>query len=137
MIRYNLLLRVGVTTKMLRCLSLIACYLVGMSASCLAQSPLGNWSRGDGNARVNIAQCGEKLCATNTWIRNPGEEQVGHVLEMNVKKKNSTTWKGTAYDPQRNMSVSMELLVYEQSMTSSGCVLAGLVCHSTKWTRIK
>ncbi|MCH9807746.1 MAG: DUF2147 domain-containing protein [Alphaproteobacteria bacterium] len=122
---------------MLRSLCLATCCLVILTGSVLAHSPFGNWSRGDGNARVRVDKCGSKICATNTWIRNPGQEQVGHVLVMDIKKKTNTTWKGTAYDPQRKISVSMELSVGEQSMTTSGCVFAGMLCHSTNWTRIK
>ena len=76
-----------------------------------AQSPYGLWARGDGDARVRLAPCGSKICATNTWIRNPGSEKVGHVLIMKVKKVAASLWKGSAYDPQRKLSVSMEMTV--------------------------
>lgn len=102
----------------------------------MAQSPLGNWARGDGNARVRIAPCGKNICATNTWIRNPGSEKVGQVLVMKVRKTREGSYKGSAFDPQRNLTVSMQMKVGAQKMTTSGCVAGGLICKSTNWTRL-
>ena len=45
--------------------------LAGTSAT--AADINGNWARGDGKAKVLIAPCGEKICATNTWIK-PGTQ---------------------------------------------------------------
>ena len=123
---------------MLRVLTLSGAFagaLVFASTPAYAQSPLGNWARGDGNALVRIAACGASLCATNTWIREPGSERVGHVLIMKVKKIAASLWKGSAYDPQRKLTVSIEMRVGEQTMSTSGCVAGGLLCKTTKWTR--
>lgn len=106
-------------------------------ASAMADSPNGHWARGDGNARVRIAPCGANLCATNTWIRNPGKERVGQVLVMKVKKSAPGTWKGSAFDPQRKMNFSMNMNVGKQNMTTRGCIAGGLICKSTTWTRLK
>lgn len=122
---------------MLRILILPGALALCVSTVAQAQSPLGNWARGDGNARVRIAPCGANLCATNTWIRNPGSEKVGHVLIMKVRKIAASLWKGSAYDPQRKLSVSMEMKVGRKTMSTSGCVAGGLFCKTTKWTRSK
>ena len=121
---------------MFRMLTLSGVLLACVPASAQAQSPLGQWSRGDGNARVRIAPCGANLCATNTWIRNPGSEKVGQVLVMKVKKAAAGLWKGSAYDPQRQLSVSMQMKVGAKAMSTSGCVAGGLLCKTTRWTRL-
>ena len=121
----------------LRNLTLSGAFLLCLSTVAQAQSPLGNWARGDGNARVRIAPCGANLCATNTWIRNPGSEKVGQVLIMKVRKVAARLWKGSAYDPQRKLSVSMEMKVGQGTMSTSGCVFGGLLCKTTSWTRRK
>lgn len=97
---------------------------------------VGNWARGDGNARVRIAPCGEALCAINTWIRDPASgEQVGDRLVMKVSGSGSSM-AGTAYDPQRKLSYSLEINYGQGSMQTRGCVLAGVVCKSISWTRV-
>ena len=97
---------------------------------------LGNWARGDGNARVRIAPCGGALCAINTWIRNPDSgEHVGDRLVMKVSG-GGATMSGTAYDPQRKLNYSLEINYGEQSMQTRGCVLAGIICKSVHWSRV-
>lgn len=97
---------------------------------------VGNWSRGDGNARVRIAPCGEALCAINTWIRDPAsDEHVGDRLVMKVSGSGSSM-SGTAYDPQRKLSYSLDINYGQSSMQTRGCVLAGIICKSVSWTRV-
>jgi len=117
--------------------SLLAAVLVAQSSTVAAQSPLGHWLRGDGNARVRIAECGESFCATNTWVRNPGSERVGHVLVLKVRKLAASFWKGSAYDPQRKLNLSMQMTVGVWSMTTNGCILGGLLCRTVSWKRLK
>ena len=117
--------------------ALVLASLLVTGSQAQAQSPSGIWARGDGNARVRIAPCGANICATNTWIRKPGSEKVGQVLIMKVKKVAAGLWKGTAFDPQRNLTVSMQMKVRARSMITSGCIVGGLICKSTNWSRIK
>ena len=58
----------------------------------------GVWMRDDGNARVRIAPCGDKTCATNLWIRDRSKgEAPGDQLIMSVKRSSDTEFSGTAY----------------------------------------
>lgn len=102
------------------------------------QSPMGDWARGDGAARVRIAPCGTNICATNTWIK-PGtkSEKTGDVLVMTVKGDKSGDYKGSAFDPQRNMTYRLSMKVGDKSMTTRGCVLGGLICKSVSWSKIR
>ena len=115
------------------------------SALALGAGPLaraadidGNWARGDGKAKVKIAKCGADLCATNTWIK-PGtpNEKAGDVLVMKVQRISDNRYSGSAFDPQRDMRYKITLDVSGDNMTSTGCVLGGLVCRGVGWTRIK
>lgn len=97
---------------------------------------LGNWARGDGNARVRIAPCGDALCAINTWIRDPAsDEHVGDRLVMKVAG-DGPSMSGTAYDPQRKLNYSLQITLGSSSMQTRGCVLAGIICKSVSWTRV-
>ena len=112
--------------------------LLAVSPSVAAQDITGIWNRGDGNARVSVTRCGQAYCATNIWIRDPSSgEKVGHVLVMNVKPQDNVVLTGTAYDPQRKLNLSASVSVNGDSMTTQGCVLAGMICKTMAWTRVK
>ncbi|MGZ2385405.1 DUF2147 domain-containing protein [Rhizobium leguminosarum] len=97
----------------------------------------GNWTRGDGNARVRIGPCGTDICAVNTWIK-PGtpKEKEGDKLVMSIKEDTEGSYSGTAFDPQRDLSYKLTVKVDGDRMTTKGCVIAGLICKGVDWTRI-
>ena len=98
----------------------------------------GNWARGDGNAKVLISPCGDNICATNTWIK-PGtpKEKTGDRLVMDIKPDENGVYSGTAFDPQRDKSYRITVTVDGNSMTTKGCIVAGLLCKGISWTRIE
>lgn len=118
----------------------IATALVASATSVWAEgvSPMGEWARGDGGARVRIAPCGSNICATNTWIK-PGikNEKPGDVLVMTINKKGSGDYNGSAFDPQRNMTFKLSMTVEGARMTTRGCMLGGLLCKSVSWSKIR
>ncbi len=100
------------------------------------QSIFGSWARGDGKAHVKIERCGENLCAINTWIRSGVTgEHVGDKLVMSVKP-NGGKLAGTAFDPQRKLSLTLTVDVADQRLTTNGCVLGGIICTKMGWTRL-
>ena len=97
----------------------------------------GDWSRGDGKAKVRIAPCGSDICAVNTWIRaGVPDEKVGDRLVMTIKPSGPDKWVGKAFDPQRHMTFRMNIEVGDTRMTTHGCVLGGLLCKTMGWTRL-
>ncbi len=117
-----------------------ACLILALTpnlAQANALTPMGNWSRGDGKAKVRIEPCGKDICAINTWIKAGNrDEKVGDTLVMTVTQAD-TTWAGKAYDPQRKLTYRLTMVVGEKTMTTRGCVLGGLICKGTNWTRIE
>ncbi|QIB33555.1 DUF2147 domain-containing protein [Ancylobacter pratisalsi] len=98
----------------------------------------GVWMRGDGNARVRIAPCGDKICATNVWIKDTsGGESVGDRLVLTLEPGAGGGFEGTAYDPQRDLTYSMFMSVQPNSLQTRGCVLAELLCKTVSWSRVK
>jgi uncharacterized protein (DUF2147 family) len=97
----------------------------------------GVWARSDGKAKVRIAPCGGDICAINTWIK-PGtpNEKAGDRLVMKVEKVAANKYSGSAFDPQRDMTYRITLDVGSDRMTTTGCVLGGLLCKGVGWTRI-
>jgi uncharacterized protein (DUF2147 family) len=97
----------------------------------------GVWMRDDGNARVRIAPCGNKMCATNLSIRDTSKgESPGDQLIMSVKRSSDTGFSGTAYDPKRGMTYSVDVTVGNQALKTRGCVLARLLCKTVRWTEV-
>lgn len=118
---------------------LLAMTLIAVPAAAAtagSEDIFGNWSRGDGAARVKVANCGSQICATNTWIKNPTNqnEKVGDRLIFTIKAANDE-WSGSAYDPQRKLKFSAKLKATGESMVTTGCIVGGLICRSTHWTK--
>ncbi|TAN16532.1 MAG: DUF2147 domain-containing protein [Rhizobiaceae bacterium] len=110
--------------------------LIGCTALAGAQerSPDGVWMREDGNARVRIAPCGSKVCATNLWIRDTSKgEEIGDRLVMSLNRKSDTKFAGTAYDPKRNKNYAITVIVGRDSLITRGCILGGLLCRNVNW----
>jgi uncharacterized protein (DUF2147 family) len=103
----------------------------------LAQSAFGVWARDDGLLRSRIGPCGEQICAVNVWAKDPqGPEKVGDRLLMTLKEESAGHWSGSAFDPQRNLAYSMTIIVHGRRMSTSGCMLVGLLCLNAGWRRI-
>jgi uncharacterized protein (DUF2147 family) len=96
----------------------------------------GAWLRGDGVARVIVADCGTALCLKNTWIAPGSTEKVGEYLILRVKQVGENLWKGRGTYADHDVHFSAEMKVEGDEMTTNGCV-AGLFCKTTRWTRIK
>ena len=107
-----------------------------VAAPAAADITSGTWLRSDGQAKVRVQKCGSALCAVNVWIKNPGDEKVGDRLVLNVKEVKPGLMEGGAFDPQRNIRFSSKITYSDSSMTTSGCVLGGLLCKSVSWTKV-
>lgn len=98
----------------------------------------GTWLRGDGSARVRIAPCGDKICATNLWVKDASSgEAVGDRLVMTLTRRADGTYSGTAYDSKRSLSYSMTIRASAGALDSQGCVLGGIVCRRVTWRSAK
>jgi uncharacterized protein (DUF2147 family) len=122
----------------LRRASVGLCLAVGQMTAAQSANMDGIWSRDDGNARVRIAPCGDKTCATNVWIRDTSKgEASGDQLIMSLKRSSDTEFSGTAYDPKRRISYSVDVTLGNQTMKTKGCVLARLLCKTVGWTEVE
>jgi uncharacterized protein (DUF2147 family) len=127
---------------MVRKLSLSAVLALAASSACASAesgaTPLGDWARGDGNAKITIAPCGPNLCATNIWIRDPSRgEEVGDKLVLMVQPESDTVLDGEAFDQKRQRTYSVKISVGDAFMKTRGCVFIGLLCKTVTWTRIQ
>ena len=109
--------------------------LSAMTAGTAAASELsGTWLRDDGNARVRIAPCGDKTCATNLWIGDTSKgEEVGDRLVMTLARQRDGTFAGSAYDPKRDRTFSMTITARTGELITRGCILGRLICRDVNW----
>jgi uncharacterized protein (DUF2147 family) len=99
-------------------------------------SIIGDWGRSDGALHINISPCGEKLCAVNTWTRDPASgDRVGDRLVLSLNPREASTLTGEAFDQRRRLTYSLRISVDRDAMTTRGCLLAGLACRTMSWNR--
>ena len=98
----------------------------------------GTWLRDDGNARVRIAPCGDKICATNLWIGDTSQgEAAGDKLVMTLARQPDGTFSGNAYDPKRDWTYSMTITATPGALTTRGCIVGRLICRDVNWKAVQ
>ncbi|WP_306224575.1 DUF2147 domain-containing protein [Bosea beijingensis] len=103
-----------------------------------AQDLDGTWLRDDGNARVRIAPCGDKICATNLWIGDTSKgEAAGDKLVMTLARQRDGTFSGNAYDPKRDWTYSMTITATPGALTTRGCIVGRLICRDVNWKAVE
>ena len=120
-----------------RAAALAALALTPGLANAADPGPTGNWLRANQTVRIAVTQCGSNFCAVNTWVKRPkGKEHIGDKLILDMQRVSPTEFQGKAYDVRRQMTYKMTVTLQGDSMVTSGCVLFGIICKSTSWTRI-
>ena len=116
---------------------LVIALALSASSARAADELMGAWQRGDGIARVKVAPCGKVICMTNIYIRpDVTDEKVGERLEFDVKSSGADL-AGRVLDPKTGKSYSATIVVNGDRMSTRGCILGGVICKSTEWTRIR
>ena len=122
------------------CIVLLAALLPAVPAAAAGggESLAGEWSRSDGETRIRIVPCEDKLCAVNTWIRDPSKgEQVGDRLVLSVRPGAPAALTGQAFDVRRGLTYSLRILLSEGGMTTRGCLVEGIACRTMSWVRLR
>ena len=100
------------------------------------QDPGGIWLRESGASRVRFAKCGEALCGTLAWLKDAsGPAKVGQRIFYDMKPDGAGKWKGSAFNPEDGKTYSGTMTLAGDKLTTSGCVLGGLICRSVNWAR--
>ena len=106
------------------------------AAPAAAQDATGTWLRDSGASRVRIAPCGDSLCGHITWLKDKsGPAKVGQRVFYGMKPNGAGSWKGSAFNPEDGKTYSGKMTVSGNSLTTSGCVLGGLICKTVNWSR--
>nr|WP_047576399.1 DUF2147 domain-containing protein [Methylobacterium sp. ZNC0032] len=109
-------------------------FIVASSAAALSSDIDGTWLRDDGNARVKIAPCGNKICATNLWIGDTSQgEAAGDQLVMTLERQSDGSFNGSAFDAKRDRTYAMTITTSPGALKTRGCIVGGLLCRNVNW----
>lgn len=118
--------------------------LLGFALGAMAMSPAfagdvsGTWLRDTGASRVKFAPCGSAICGNLVWLK-PGVEtpaKVGQRIFFDMKPSGADSWSGNAFNPEDGKTYSGKMSLSGDTLTTSGCVMGGMICKSTTWTRV-
>jgi uncharacterized protein (DUF2147 family) len=56
---------------------------------------------------------------------------------MTLQPRDPVRLAGEAFDEKRGLKYTMLISVGQHAMTTQGCVLAGIVCKTMNWTRLR
>lgn len=113
-----------------------AALLIGCGAA-QAQDIGGTWQRDTGASRVRFAKCGEALCGTISWLKDAnGPAKVGQRIFYDMKPNGAGKWSGSAFNPEDGKTYSGTMALSGDTLTTSGCVMGGLICRSVKWSKV-
>lgn len=109
--------------------------------SATAQSTLeGRWANPHHTVIVNVAPCGNAYCGIVSWATAKNRERgttPGTRVLTNLRPNGDGTYKGSAYEPKRDMHGSATVRQEGPNvMVVTGCALLGLICKEQRWTRV-
>ena len=117
------------------CLALTA-FLLTTDTS-LADDVLGTWARDNGALHVKFVPCGDAICGNIVWLK-PGAEtkaKVGQRLFFDMRPDGPNSWTGKATNPGDGSIYSGKMSIEGAMLSTSGCVIGGLICKSAHWKR--
>lgn len=106
--------------------------------SAVAADAKGVWLRDNGDSRIRIAPCGNALCGSIAWLKEAGgPAKIGQRIFYEMKPSGASQWSGSAFNPEDGRTYSGTMSVSGNILTTSGCVLGGLICRSVTWSRFR
>lgn len=124
--------------------------LVCMSSPTLAADPSGDWFVAERTAVIRIETCGDAMCGTIAWTRDPGIDDknpdptkrnrpiVGVTILLGMKPTGEHRWNGDVYNPENGKTyVSHMILMDTNVLRIEGCILGGLICGGEHWARAR
>jgi uncharacterized protein (DUF2147 family) len=114
----------------------IAAAVTGLALPASAQDVTGTWLRDSGASKVRFAKCGDAVCGTIAWLKDAeGPAKLGQRIFYDMKPSGAGKWSGNAFNPEDGKTYSGTMTLSGDTLTTSGCVLGGLICRSVKWAR--
>jgi uncharacterized protein (DUF2147 family) len=117
---------------------LAASVVVVSETAASAGDARGEWARENGASKVRIASCGDALCGSIIWLRDPSAAaKVGQQVFFDMKPHRDNVWTGSAFNPEDGKTYSGKMTLTDDHLVTAGCVFGGLICKSVGWTRAR
>lgn len=119
-------------------ITLATAALLAIGPAPAAADPSGTWLRENGGARVRMTKCGDAICGTITWLKDPAntKSKVGQRVFFDMKPNGADAWAGKAFNPEDGQTYSGKITLSGSSMTTAGCVAGGWICRSVSWSKV-
>ena len=104
------------------------------------------WRNPSNSVHVRFASCGAQLCGTVVWAsdkaiadaaRGAKGPLVGTRIFRDFESAGTRVWRGRVYVPDLGQTFSGRITVQGDAMVGRGCLIAGLVCKSQTWSRLR
>lgn len=118
--------------------SLAAFFALAPIGAACAQDPSGLWLRDNGRSQIRVGPCGGAYCGTVAWLKDAGGAgHVGQRVFYGMVPDGDNQWSGHAFNPEDGKTYNGTMTLSGSRLTTSGCALAGLICKSVNWSRVK
>jgi uncharacterized protein (DUF2147 family) len=102
-----------------------------------AADATGSWVRPSTGTLIKTYNCGDKLCAKITGVKDKAKQgTVGTVIVTGADKTGDGTWKGDLLNTEDGQTYNGVITLSGVGLTLKGCVLGGIVCKGETWTRV-
>jgi uncharacterized protein (DUF2147 family) len=104
----------------------------------LADEIFGTWLRDNGAEQVKFEPCGDAICGDIVWLK-PGSglnAKVGKRLFFDMRPSGANSWTGKAASSDTGSIYSGKMSIERSTLSTSGCMVGGLICKSANWTRV-
>jgi len=136
---------------------LLAALAVSAAASAsgpaFAADPTGIWLSQDGDVKMKVARCGEAVCSTISWLKEPNDRNgkpktdqnnpdtskrsrpiIGAPIILPMKADGADKWSGQVYNAEDGKTYSGSFALSGASKADlKGCV--AFICKTKTWTR--
>jgi uncharacterized protein (DUF2147 family) len=130
-------------------------FALPLTAHAQGAAPSGVWLTQDGDAQVRIASCGDALCGTIIWIKDPADPEtgrpltdkrnpdpakrdrsiVGTTIMFGMRPSGSGRWSGKFYNTRDGQTYDGNLIVTgDATVKAEGCML---ICMGETWQKVE
>jgi uncharacterized protein (DUF2147 family) len=129
--------------------------LTASGSAARAADVAGLWINDQRDTKVRLSHCGNELCGNVAWLGKPNDESgkpktdrhnadtskrgrplMGVAVLIGMKPDGAERWSGRIYNADDGETYISHVSVGgPDTLNVQGCVLGGLICKSTTWTR--
>jgi uncharacterized protein (DUF2147 family) len=138
-------------------LALCAVAALAVASPALAADPHGVWLTEPGTSRIRIADCGDALCGTIVWLKDPNDAEtqkprldkfnadaskrsrplMGVTIVIGMKPAGADKWSGQVYNAEDGKTYTGSVtMLSANALKLEGCAFGGLLCKAQSWTRV-